>query len=156
MTLIETDRLYIKYFSEEYLPEFMDYRNDLEQMKFQDFKNQTLEEYKKALLGKKDFNDGLQLAVIYKDSNKLIGDLYLKKSDRVLCLGYAINKAYYRKGYAFEACCGIINCASNFLISSIEASVDLKNIPSVNLLKKLGFIYVSTNNNVSLYKLRLK
>lgn len=76
--IIETGRCLIRPFSEQDLDAFMAYRNDLEWMRFQDFKGLTREAYEKALLGDSQLTQGCQLAIVDRQSGRLIGDLYVK------------------------------------------------------------------------------
>ena len=54
------------------------YRNDLEWMKYQGFKNREKAAYIKELLHTKSFSEGKNLAVVHTLDERLIGDIYLK------------------------------------------------------------------------------
>ena len=54
-------------------------------------------------------------------------------------IGYCINKAYWRNGYATEAVSKLIEWARENSIKSITAEVAKENAPSCGLLRKLGF-----------------
>ncbi len=75
---ISTGRCLIRPFAEQDLDAFMAYRNDLSWMRFQDFKGLTREAYEKALLGDCHLTQGCQLAIVDRQSGRLIGDLYVK------------------------------------------------------------------------------
>ena len=54
-------------------------------------------------------------------------------------LGFLIGPRWQRMGFAEEVCKGILRWASENEIGAIMSITDPGNIPSVNLLKKLGF-----------------
>jgi RimJ/RimL family protein N-acetyltransferase len=135
--LIETERCRIRRFKEGDLEAFMDYRNNSEWMKYQGFKNRTREEYAAFLLGKRNVITGMQLALAEKESDSLIGDIYLKYDGEVYTLGYTLHPGYSGKGYMTEALRALIKQ----LNSEIHAGVLPENEASKKLLKRLGFTY---------------
>lgn len=61
---------------------------------------------------------------------------YLEEAD----LGYAYLPAFWRQGYAFEAAESVMEyAAQKFRLKQLAAIVNPENIPSIQLLKKLGF-----------------
>lgn len=57
-------------------------------------------------------------------------------------IGYKIDAASHKMGYAYEACCAAIPVIfKNYKIHRIEARVAPDNIPSIKLLERLGFCY---------------
>ncbi len=143
--LIETDRCLIRNFEEKDIDEFMSYRNDEVWMRYQGFKGLTKQEYEKALLKDAALHEGVQLAIVLKDSGCLIGDIYLKQETNSLWFGYTISPLYARRGYAYEAVNGIIAWIKEKGIDKIFAAALPENIPSINLLKKLKFSFVGMN-----------
>ncbi len=142
--MIETERCYLRPFEEKDLDLFMIYRNNEAWMKFQSFKNLTKEEYRKILLVLLNIEDGIQLAIAYKDSDKLIGDVYLKKTEKTIFIGYTINPDYSRMGYITEVLKALLpNLRDNYSDCKITATIEKENIPSKNFLIKLGFDYDS-------------
>jgi len=82
--------------------------------------------------------------VIEKESGKLIGRAgygiadYTGKSE--LDLGYVIGKAWRGRGYAYEACKAVLDYGRTVLgFPQVAAYVHVENVPSLNLLRKLGF-----------------
>lgn len=70
-------------------------------------------------------------------------------------LGFVIDINYQNKGFAFEACNAILNYAKKELeFEIIQARVQPENIPSINLLKKLGFTIPHTPHQGYLVALR--
>ena len=83
---------------------------------------------------------GYRYAISLKDSNKVIG--YLNISDeKSQDLGYGVNKKYWGKGYATEACMGILEYLKNKGHDYITATHDIKNIGSGKVLEKIGMEY---------------
>ncbi|EFA84576.1 hypothetical protein PPL_01566 [Heterostelium album PN500] len=155
-------------------------------MKFQGFKGLTKEEYTKELVTKyitveHDVDDdscgikkGRQFAIIDRDSQRLIGDIYLKQDQEgpnqyCYWIGYTIHPDHSRRGYAFEVVDGVINYlkqqqqqnnhddsnkTTNKLII-IKAGIDQNNSGSINLVKKLGFTYLNHEDGEDIYQLTL-
>lgn len=58
-------------------------------------------------------------------------------------LGYIIHPAYQKQGYGFEICQEIIKIGKeNYEFEKIFVKIEEANIASINLCKKLGFIYI--------------
>lgn len=140
--VIETERCYLRSFEEKDIDLFMIYRNNEDWMKYQSFKNLTKEEYRKALLVPLNIEDGVQLAIAHKDSDNLFGDIYLKKTEKTIFIGYTINPVYSRRGYITEVLKALLpNLKEKYSDCKIIATTEKENIPSKNLLLKLGFVY---------------
>lgn len=77
--MLTTPRCRIRPFREEDLDAFMRYRNDEHWMRYQGFKGLTKEQYRDVLLGDPPMDKGMQLAVAGKESDGLIGDLYVQR-----------------------------------------------------------------------------
>jgi len=61
-------------------------------------------------------------------------------------LGYLIDPAYRRKGYAYEACSAILDYAFRRLeIDEVSVEIEPSNTASVRLARKLGFRYTEGN-----------
>lgn len=140
--MIETVRCILRSFEEKDLDSFMIYRNNNEWMKYQGFKNLTKDEYRKALLVPPNIENGVQLAIADKNTDELLGDLYLIKKENTVEIGYTINPAYARKGYITEILEAVLiklkECYPGY---KIIAEIEKDNFPSRNLLLKLGFVY---------------
>jgi len=130
---------------EKDLDSFMSYRNNADWMKYQGFKNLTKSAYRERLIVNVDLNIGTQLAIIKKNTDQLIGDLYLKKQKDQCQLGYTINPSSARSGYIQEVIIGIIAWLKENDVKQLRAEVDAHNIASIKLLKKLGFVYQGLN-----------
>jgi RimJ/RimL family protein N-acetyltransferase len=138
--MIETTRCKLRNFEEKDIDLFMDYRNNDEWMKYQSFKNLTKDEYMRALLVPMDIESGMQLAIAMKDTDRLLGDIYLEKKFNNIFIGYSINPVYSRKGYVTEVLKALlIRLQQDYSDSKILATTEKENLPSKNLLIKLGF-----------------
>lgn len=142
--MIKTERCIVRDFEEKDLDLFMAYRNNEEWMKYQDFKNLTKEEYRKALLKPLNIEKGMQLAIADKTTDNLLGDLYVAKKDKTITIGYSINSLYSQKGYMVEVLKALLTkLRVDYADCEIVAMTDKENLPSKNLLLKLGFVYDS-------------
>ena len=85
------------------------------------------------------------LTVELKETKEIIGMCSLvriNKESRNAELGYWIGKDFWRKGYAEEATRVIIRWGFEIIdLERISARVLHQNIPSKNLIEKLGFAY---------------
>lgn len=144
--VLETSRLRLRYFQEKDLDIFVEYRNNEQWMIHQTFKGKSKEEYRSVLLTPFYIDQGSQLAVCMKETDELIGDLYVEKNECELFIGYTIHPLHSKKGYTYE----IVNAFVTHLFDhypdcKIIAETDLTNIPSINLLHKLKFKEVMHN-----------
>lgn len=61
-------------------------------------------------------------------------------------IGYAVVSAHRRQGLAQEAACALIAWATGeHRITRFRASISPRNTPSLNLIRKLGFVQVGTH-----------
>jgi RimJ/RimL family protein N-acetyltransferase len=67
-------------------------------------------------------------------------------------IGYCFHSAYHGKGYAKESHIALFDYLRTLGITKFTAGTALDNIPSVALLKSLGFTLIATEK-VSFYKL---
>jgi RimJ/RimL family protein N-acetyltransferase len=82
-------------------------------------------------------------AVCLKENNKLIGNVYFQQQNPREFLtweiGYVFNPEYYGKGYATEACAGIMRYAfEKWGVHRIIAKCNPENTASWKLLERLG------------------
>lgn len=145
----------IRPFQSHEIDSFMVYRNDAEWMKYQGFKGLTKEDYESALLGVLILTEGIQLAIVNKQTQILIGDIYLRQQCDVFWLGYTISPAYARQGYAFEAITATIGWIKENGFSLIKAGVVPENTPSIKLLIRAGFHFSGIEEGEHIYALDL-
>ncbi len=101
-------------------------------------------------------------AVVLKAENKPIGMCGLVKRDELAFpdLGYALLPEYWRQGYTYEACVGVLEVAKELQHSDRIMGVTLPdNQASNGLLRRLGFSQVGEldlyGHNNNLYELWL-
>ncbi|HEI8940838.1 GNAT family N-acetyltransferase [Citrobacter freundii] len=133
----------------------MVYRNDAEWMKYQGFKGLTKEDYEAELLGVLTLTRGIQLAIVNKLTQVLIGDIYLRQQCDVFWLGYTISPSYARQGYATEAITATIDWIKENGFSLIKAGVNPENTLSIKLLIRIGFNFSGIEEGEHIYVLDL-
>lgn len=136
---ITTSRCLLRDFILEDIYPFMSYHNNLSWMKYQGFKGLSEKEYREILLTDTSFRKGKQLAIILKENNVLIGDIYLKKEDNIWWIGYSIHPDYARRGYIKEVVLALKKWLITQGATQINAAVAPKNVSSCHLLQDLGF-----------------
>ena len=84
------------------------------------------------------------LAIVYKESNKVIGVISLpKKLDGIYELGYSLEEKYWGKGIMTEATKALVDYAFKTLNAyEIDAGCFIDNYRSERVLLKCGFKYV--------------
>lgn len=82
---------------------------------------------------------------------EVIGYVEFLATEESYVIGYCFLSEYHGKGYAKESCQALLDYYLNKGIKRFTAGVGLNNIPSVQLLKSLGFTQVRTEK-VSFYK----
>ena len=140
----ETERCCIRPFEEKDIEAFMSYRNNMDWMQFQGFKGKKYLEYKAALLMQPNFNNGVQLAVVLRQTGELLGDLYLKLEKNTAWIGYTIAPQFARKGFAFEVVTQLLLELKQAGLTLVKAEVEEQNLASIALLKKLEFTQFGT------------
>lgn len=151
--LLKTKRCVLRYFEEKDLLSIIEYRNNDEWMKYQEYKNLPIEVYRKTLLLPFDITRGSQLAISLINGDLLIGDIYIKKQEDIIYLGYTINPFYARKGYMSEVVSAYIKkLLIDYPNHQIRAETDLDNVASNQFLINNGFILYESNQNENVYQ----
>jgi len=83
-----------------------------------------------------------EFGVELQEENKIIGVLYLKEEDSYFSIGYHFNEKYHGKGFAAEAVKALIDYIEKNYSKEIRAIVDPLNERSIELLKKLSFVFI--------------
>ena len=152
---IISSRCIIRPFQPHEIDSFIVYRNDAEWMKYQGFKGLTKENYETALLGVLTLARGIQLAIVNKLTQVLIGDIYLRQQCDIFWFGYTISPAYARQGYALEAITATIDWIKENGFSLIKAGVVPENTLSIKLLIRTGFYFSGIEEGEHIYVLAL-
>ena len=98
---------------------------------------------------------GIQLAIVNKRTQVLMGDIYLRQQCDVFWLGYTISPAYAREGYAFQVITATIGWIKENGFSLIKAGVNPENNLSIKLLIKTGFNFSGIEEGEHIYVLDL-
>lgn len=119
--------------------EYMSDENVLKYESFSPFELNYLQEFIKSIEESKEF-----YSVFLKDTNKLIGHVFLGKSHPITFneynLGYIFNPKYHNHGYCTEASKALIINAFNVLKAHrIVARCCPDNLASWHVMQKLGF-----------------
>lgn len=134
---IETSRLLIREFSMDDAEDLQEILGDEETMKNSE-SAYTFEKTKKFL---KEFciESCGALAAVHVESGKVIGYILFKEvEEAVYGIGWFFNRAYWRQGYAFEACKAVINHAFVNLKARKIFAETIDAVKSLSLMKKLG------------------
>ena len=151
----ETERCRVRPFEENDIEAFLSYRNNLDWMRYQGFKGKKYLEYKAALLQKPKFKEGVQLAVVDKQTGELIGDLYLRLEKNTGWIGYTIAPQFARQGFAFEVVTQLLLELRQAGLTQVKAGVEEQNIASIRLLKKLGFEQIGIDESERIFQREL-
>lgn len=135
---METERLILRRFSKEDLQDLHEYLSDEEVVRYEPYKPMTLQEVEENLNWRISTDE--MVAVVLKDSGKLIGNVYLGKREFAsIEIGYVFNRNFWGQGYAKEACEALIQKAFAEGAHRIYAECDPNNTASWKLLERLGF-----------------
>lgn len=108
----------------------------------------------KSFISLFSFKEPEQHYAICLTDNQLIGDLscFYNKHDPCFTLGYTISYQFQRQGYAFEMLSKVL-CVieKQYPGMDIVGLVEKENIPSISLLKKLGFIEEGYSYKINSY-----
>ncbi|MBD2189523.1 GNAT family N-acetyltransferase [Pseudanabaena mucicola] len=142
-----TQRLILRRLIDQDLERFLDYRQDPQVAQFQGWSGFSHSEAQSFIremhteeIGK--LGEWFQIAIAHKQSNLLLGDigmLIYAEDPSIVEIGFTLNRNEQGKGYAKEAVQALID--SLFELENIHKIVgvtDIRNEPSVNLLRRLG------------------
>ena len=91
---------------------------------------------------------GLGYAVALADSGKVIGHLlfhqFPMEDDGIYEIGWFFNREYWRQGYAYEACCAMIDYGFRSLHLHKICAETIDPIRSAGLMEKLGMSHAGT------------
>ena len=145
---LETERLILRNLLESDLDDFHSYRSNPDICKFQSFDVFTIEDSRAFIDSQKNAKFGTpgewtQVAIEWKENNKLVGDLALKPEahePRTIEIGVTLNLEYRKKGFAVEAFIRIFE----YLFTETEAHrifgiLDVENAGSLRLMENLNF-----------------
>lgn len=89
---------------------------------------------------------------IEKASNTKIGVFGLTREDGFAEVNYLLAPVAQHKGYASEGIMALVQyAANNWNIKNVVAEIHRENLPSINVVKKLGFRIIESNDNFVIY-----
>lgn len=145
--ILKTDRLVLREFAPEDWRAVYAYQNDPRYLEFYEWEHRTEQEVKnfvQRFLDQQQESPRLkyQLAIVLPDTQKLIGNVGIRKRDVKAYhaeLGYELDAREWNNGYATEAVRTMLKFAFEQLrLHRVEARVVANNHNSVHLLEKLG------------------
>ncbi len=146
--ILETDRLYLRNFELSDAYRMSEYRNKEIVSKYQSWNQYSIEDAKKRILEcmqVKEYgtiNTDYHLAIILKEEDKLIGDLFVEVlNKKIIALGYTLDDEYWHHGYATEIIKSFCTyMKENYHFKKVVCYVYVDNKNSKRLLKRLGFM----------------
>lgn len=144
MKYLETERLLIRNFEAADLDELVDYRSNILCNKYQRGQYQVKDHLAISIEDSKNDNlfsvGNTHFAVAEKNSNKIIGDIFISINEPTISLGFTVSYKHHRQGYAYEFLTALVEAFhQRFSDYEIVACTDRENLASINLLKKMQF-----------------
>lgn len=139
MINLETKRLILRNFINTDIDDFYEYMKLESTAKFEDFEPLTYNECISSLERRMKHDN--VMAVILKDSGKMIGDVNFSEEDEngTYEIGYDFNEKFWNNGYATEACSIVINHIFTTMKGRrIFAQCNDDNFSSIKLLERVG------------------
>lgn len=144
MIFLTTDRLILRSVAPEDSAVMHDYRN-----------NEICARYQRGQVRDKEGIDALiqrhqkdilsldapaLLAVALRETGEMIGEIVVMPQDGAISLGYTFSYRHHRQGYAYEALSALLELLhSRFPDQEFICFTERENIPSMSLLRKLGY-----------------
>ncbi len=149
-----TERLILRRFIDLDLDKFLAYRQDPQVARFQSWSmlsdaeaQSFINEMQTAAIGIP--GEWFQIAIAHKQSNLLLGDIGMQvhlKNSTIVEIGFTLGREDQGKGYAQETMQALIDALFQLrTISRIIGITDMRNEPSVRLLKRLGMSLVRSD-----------
>ncbi len=144
MIFLETERLYLRNVEAKDAEIMFDYRNHEICARYQRGQTKDKEGLKKLIEERKDgrisAEEAFILAVALKPSDEMVGEVVVMPKENTISMGYTIAYQYHRRGFAFEALTALLALLhEKYPSHEFICLVDPANIPSIELLKKLGY-----------------
>lgn len=139
MIVIETERLILRNFVETDIEDYYEYMSKKSTARYEDFEPLTFEECLRSIENR--IPHDYAMAVVLKDSGKLIGDVNFSEEDEngTYEIGYDFNDVFWGMGYATEACITMLNhLFCNVGARRVYAECNDDNYASIRLLERIG------------------
>ena len=150
MPLLEifTERLILRSISLNDSDSILKYRADIHVNKYQGWIPKNIEDVYDFIENRvvseiNRVNTWHQLVIIHQESNKIIGDIgihFMDNENKQVEIGFTLDKDYQGMGFASESVKEVLAYLFKKLNKHrVIASVDPRNIKSINLLERIGF-----------------
>ncbi|EKD32184.1 MAG: hypothetical protein ACD_77C00156G0008 [uncultured bacterium] len=145
--VIKTNRLHLRLIGIDDANAVFKYRSDSDTNKYQGWIPKTIDDVQK-FIGKISPTINIpgtwfQFVILLNESNYVIGDIgihFSETDNNQVEIGFTLDKSFQGKGYAIETLKQVITFLFNDLNKDkITASIDPRNIKSINLVEKAGF-----------------
>lgn len=141
METITTERLIIRQFRETDAEDVYELRSDPEVNRFMPYPcDADISETRQRIA---DWTEKkYRMAIVLKETGKVIGDISLspRDGDKLVELGYNLNRSFWGRGYATEAAKAVIQQAVSEEICDFMAYYAKDNAASGRVLEKCGFV----------------
>ena len=140
---IETDKLILRPMIAADVPALKEWMPDKSIYTYWGKGPSKVEKNPELLFEKEDTpTKSFHLGIAQKDSNKVIGDIwvYLIENDRMAYIAIRLSKECHGKGYGTESLSAMTRfCFKNTELQRIWTEVDVKNVASCRILEKAGY-----------------
>jgi len=139
---IESSRLLVRRYRTEDKNDLYEQLSDPETLRFEPYPVFSPEQMDQEVENRVKSDEFF--AVVLKETGKVIGNLYLGRSEGDSReIGFVFHRGYWGKGFATEACAAVLREAFASGIHRITAQCDPQNPRSWRLLKRLGMTRVA-------------
>lgn len=157
---IETERLIIRRMQRSDAEDMYEYAKCAEVTEYLLWKEHASIDYTRAYLSaiQKHYRAGtyFDYAVVLKEENRMIGTCgfsRIDKADNAAEIGYVINPAYQRRGYASEAVIALMRLGfCDMGMNRIEGRYMVKNLASRKVMEKCGMTFEGVCRELMLVK----
>lgn len=144
MVFLETNRLHLRNVLPKDAAIMYDYRNNEICARYQRGQTKDLAGIEALIEKRKDgvisSREPCLLAVALKETDEMVGEIVVMPNEETFSLGYTFSHQHHRKGYGFEALSALTDVLhKQYPDWEFISFTDPENIPSMELLKKLGY-----------------
>ena len=88
------------------------------------------------------------------ETDEYVGTLQATvRADLTAEIAYVVFPPFWRRGYAREACSRMLDLLfESYQVTAVSALIDTRNMPSIRLVKSLGFLRVDTIRRADFFK----
>ena len=153
MIFLETDRLILRNVQPRDGAVMYDYRNHEICARYQRGQVRELEEITRLVERRQadtlGWENNCLVAVELRETGEMVGEIVVMPNDDCFSLGYTFSHRHHRRGYAYEALSALIHRLHAMQPDwEFVSFTHPENVPSMNLLKKLGYTDLGYSNKV--------